>query len=216
MDRLGEAAGWVGDKLGGVAESISNSAVGRAVGSAREEVMGLFKDAAVNTFTDANPYQYGRSSGDPMAVEYARVTEERGAKLTGEMAVAMYAQIESAAVGIILDKGLGKVLEAFADRLPPIHHIATNKSKAWTKEFEAIFAKAGLTLDDAANLLPLPGHKGPHPQEYHMYIWLRLTAATDGLSGEAYERALRNELSALGQELLQQPDLVAPSGQVWR
>jgi hypothetical protein len=51
------------------------------------------------------------------------------------------------------------------------HHIATicnDKSSLrggpWTPRFRKIFAKAGMKLDDPANKLPIPEHKGPIPR----------------------------------------------------
>jgi hypothetical protein len=65
------------------------------------------------------------------------------------------------------------------------HHIATicnDKSTArggaWTPRFREIFAKAGMTLDDPANKMPLPGHYGPHPPGYHQIVFNALYAAT--------------------------------------
>jgi len=66
-----------------------------------------------------------------------------------------------------------------------VHHIATicnDKSTArggqWTPKFRKIFAKAGMTLDDPANKMPLPGHYGPHPQRYHEIVHEALDKAT--------------------------------------
>jgi RHS repeat-associated protein len=49
---------------------------------------------------------------------------------------------------------------------PEIHHIATDKGikSGWTARFTAIFAKAGMTLQDAANKVAVPGHYGPAPR----------------------------------------------------
>ncbi len=65
------------------------------------------------------------------------------------------------------------------------HHIATicnDKSTArggaWTPRFREIFAKAGMTLDDPANKMPLPGHYGPHPERYHQIVLEELRGAT--------------------------------------
>jgi hypothetical protein len=65
------------------------------------------------------------------------------------------------------------------------HHIATicnDKSSSrggpWTPRFRDIFAKAGMTLDDPANKMPLPGHYGPHPERYHQIILDELLEAT--------------------------------------
>jgi hypothetical protein len=66
-----------------------------------------------------------------------------------------------------------------------VHHIATicnDESPArggqWTPRFRRIFAKAGMTLDDPANRMPLPGHYGPHPQRYHEIVHDALIKAT--------------------------------------
>jgi hypothetical protein len=65
------------------------------------------------------------------------------------------------------------------------HHLATNKNSIstarggpWTPKFEKIFQKAGMELEDIENIVPIPGHKGPHPQEYHDLVHERLYDAT--------------------------------------
>ncbi|MFL5358536.1 AHH domain-containing protein [Archangium sp.] len=64
------------------------------------------------------------------------------------------------------------------------HHLATNKNEIstaqggpWTPLFERIFAKAGMSLDAAENLVYLAGHKGPHPEEYHSEVYQLLDTA---------------------------------------
>ena len=54
-----------------------------------------------------------------------------------------------------------------------------------------------MTLEDAANLVWIPGHAGPHPEAYHLEIYRRVMAATDGLSGNAYKEALLNGFQPL-------------------
>jgi hypothetical protein len=65
------------------------------------------------------------------------------------------------------------------------HHIATicndkdpKRGGPWTPRFRRIFAKAGMTLNEPANKMPLPGHYGPHPQRYHEIIFRTLDDAT--------------------------------------
>jgi hypothetical protein len=89
----------------------------------------------------------------------------------------------------------------------PLHHLATNKNTVstrnggpWTPRFQAIFDKAGMTLNDPANLVQVPGHHGPHPELYHQTVFDRLNQATEGLNGEEYAQALRDELAAIGNE----------------
>jgi A nuclease family of the HNH/ENDO VII superfamily with conserved AHH len=98
------------------------------------------------------------------------------------------------------------------------HHIATicnDKSTArggtWSPRFRAIFARAGMTLDDPANKMPLPGHYGPHPERYHEIILKELTEATEScrtvvecrqaLTGAL--RALAKQIATPGTELNQ-------------
>ncbi|WNG43470.1 hypothetical protein F0U60_04685 [Archangium minus] len=61
------------------------------------------------------------------------------------------------------------------------HHLCTNKNDKsesnggpWTPRFEELFERAGMSLEDPANIVYLRGHKGPHPEEYHSEIFKRL------------------------------------------
>ena len=90
----------------------------------------------------------------------------------------------------------------------PVHHICTNKNcisaasgGPWTPRFEAIFENAGMNLDDALNKIPVPGHRGPHPQAYHQAVFDRLEGATSGLTGEAARNALQMELRSLARDI---------------
>ncbi|HLL03160.1 MAG TPA: AHH domain-containing protein [Myxococcaceae bacterium] len=65
------------------------------------------------------------------------------------------------------------------------HHIATicnDRSTArggpWTPRFRDIFAKAGMSMEDPANKMPLQGHYGPHPERYHQLVLKALADAT--------------------------------------
>ncbi len=70
-----------------------------------------------------------------------------------------------------------------------IHHICTDKCTsdvngkiAWTVEFTRFFDGAGLDITRSVeNLVAVPGHRGPHPLEYHQHVYGRLNAATSGL-----------------------------------
>jgi len=64
------------------------------------------------------------------------------------------------------------------------HHIGTiaNKKSAlrggpWTPRFEDLFARAGMRLQDAENIVPIRGHRGPHPERYHEIVYKRLRDA---------------------------------------
>ncbi|WP_291911512.1 AHH domain-containing protein [Chitinophaga sp. CB10] len=83
----------------------------------------------------------------------------------------------------------------------PLHHIATNKNfiqgLQWSKKFEPIFKKAGYGLDDALNKVFVPGHRGPHPEAYHRYVYNALLAATRGKKGKEYKTALEGAMKKL-------------------
>ncbi|WP_309892194.1 AHH domain-containing protein [Archangium sp.] len=64
------------------------------------------------------------------------------------------------------------------------HHIATDKNDKseisggpWTPRFQELFARAGMELDDPANMVYLIAHQGPHPEAYHREVYRRLEDA---------------------------------------
>ncbi|RKH07081.1 AHH domain-containing protein [Corallococcus carmarthensis] len=96
------------------------------------------------------------------------------------------------------------------------HHLATNKwwestasDGPWSPKFQKFFDQAGMSLDDAANRVPIKGHKGPHPKEYHEAVYERLRDAVEDCSTlhqcrEALTKALRvlaEEISTSGTKL---------------
>ena len=91
----------------------------------------------------------------------------------------------------------------------PEHHIAsdkfstsTNNGGPWTPRYQELFDKAGMSLDDAANKVRVPGHKGPHPQEYHEEVFRRLRDATlECRSIQDCRTALTSELQRLGRQI---------------
>ncbi len=95
---------------------------------------------------------------------------------------------------------------------PEVHHIATvenSKSTArggpWTPLFKKIFDKAGMSMEDPANTVPLLGHKGPHPEEYHQLVHKHLKAATDNCSNQQQcALALRQALRQLAEEIIRE------------
>jgi hypothetical protein len=90
------------------------------------------------------------------------------------------------------------------------HHLATNKNSKstanggpWTPIYKDIFGKAGLDIDKGAeNLVDVIGHQGPHPKEYHEYVFDKLSGATEGLKGgtQAYKDAVTKALGDLKTE----------------
>jgi hypothetical protein len=89
------------------------------------------------------------------------------------------------------------------------HHIATiandvssARGGPWTPRFRALFAKAGMKLDDPANRMPLEGHYGPHPERYHQLVFERLRRATAACrSVEACREELGTALRRLSREI---------------
>jgi hypothetical protein len=84
---------------------------------------------------------------------------------------------------------------ARADRTEK-HHMATIANKKstlrggpWTPRFEDLFARAGMRLTDRRNIVPIQGHKGPHPQRYHDIVYERLDRALGDCSSIAQCRA---------------------------
>ncbi len=89
------------------------------------------------------------------------------------------------------------------------HHLATNKNSLsdarggpWTPLFQAIFAKAGMTLEDAVNKVYLLGHAGPHSEAYHREIFRRLSEAVqDCQTRNACRAMLMRELNNIADEV---------------
>ena len=89
------------------------------------------------------------------------------------------------------------------------HHIATvcndketKNGGPWTPRFREIFARAGMSLEDPANKLPLPGHYGPHPERYHRLILDALNGATATCRTVVECRAaLTDELQRLAKQI---------------
>jgi hypothetical protein len=92
------------------------------------------------------------------------------------------------------------------------HHIATveNSSSSreggpWTPELKKLFDKVGLSMENAANKVPLRGHKGPHPRAYHDTVHKRLSDVIERCGGTtktvACQKAFIKELRKMADEL---------------
>jgi hypothetical protein len=89
------------------------------------------------------------------------------------------------------------------------HHIATIRNEVstarggpWTPRFRDLFKKGGMTLDEAENIVPILGHKGPHPERYHQLIFDALNKATRRCRSVAQcQAALKEELRRLAKEI---------------
>ena len=53
------------------------------------------------------------------------------------------------------------------------HHILSNKNSTYTPQFtKIVYDKYGIPLNDPANIVSLPGHKGRHTNAYHdIMLW---------------------------------------------
>ncbi|WP_371745646.1 AHH domain-containing protein [Myxococcus sp. CA033] len=130
-------------------------------------------------------------------VQAVTVTSEAVTMAVGPGAVATTAQ------------GLGGTAAAPVDAKGHDHHIATdkwwestNQGGPWSPQFQSLFDKAGMSLNDPANIVRIKGHKGPHPQEYHEEVLNRLFTATRSCrSIQQCRQALTAELQRLAREI---------------
>lgn len=90
-----------------------------------------------------------------------------------------------------------------------LHHIATVENEKsilrggpWTPKLKELFDKAGMSMEDPANKVRIPGHKGPHPQAYHERVFSQLRDAVKRCrTTEQCREALTQELKNLADEL---------------
>jgi hypothetical protein len=88
------------------------------------------------------------------------------------------------------------------------HHIATvENSKStvrggpWTPRLKKFFDRAGLSMENAANKVRIRGHRGPHPEEYHLIVYRELSIAVEDCNGEvACRAALTKALQRLAKQ----------------
>jgi hypothetical protein len=112
---------------------------------------------------------------------------------------------------LTLPSGSGALLamQQAAGEEGELHHIATVENEKsmlrggpWTPRLKEFFDKAGMSMEDPANKVRIPGHKGPHPQAYHERIYQRLAGAVEDCETMAQCReALTRELGRLAGEL---------------
>ena len=92
-----------------------------------------------------------------------------------------------------------------------VHHLASDKAKVsgFTAQFRDIFSKAGRSLQDAWNKIPLIGHKGPHGPEYNQQVLDRIQGAVSGLEpgSTQYNDALQGALESVAKDVLPGGDL---------
>jgi hypothetical protein len=116
---------------------------------------------------------------------------------------------EAAAEGVTA--GLGGIFGKFDDvndlrKASQVHHLATNQGK-WADEFAKLFARAGVSMDDAVNKMKLPGHMGRHTNTYHEFVYERLSTAIGNTRGATARSALEDALQQIRRELERNPRL---------
>lgn len=149
--------------------------------------------------------QASAQAGSQLGIRLAGVGELQTVTVTGE---AINLGLAPGAVLATADAVGGAGLEP-VDAKGHDHHIATNKwTKAtrdggpWTPQFQALFDRAGMSLNDRANIVRLKGHQGPHPQAYHEEVFQRLFEAMGRCRSMIQCReALTEELLRLAREL---------------
>ncbi len=144
-------------------------------------------------------------AGGRAGIRLAAVGEVGAVAISGE---AVTVALAPTAVAMTA-RAMGGVAAAPVDAEGHDHHIATNKwwkattsEGPWSPRFQRIFDRAGMSLDDPANIVRVKGHKGPHPLAYHERVFERLDAATRTCrTMEQCREALTAELGKLAQEI---------------
>ncbi|MCP3137108.1 AHH domain-containing protein [Pyxidicoccus xibeiensis] len=183
----------------------------QAAGEAYGEVLG---ENAARVFAMLATAAIGNTAG--LAAKSARLPGSAQAAL----AVESQAGFQYAAVGSV--RSVAVTAEGFTLALAPnavvmanrersqSHHLATDKNSIsaarggpWTPRFEKLFKKAGMELEDPENIVDVPGHKGPHPQEYHALVFKRLNDATISCrTVNACRKLLTDALRELAEEAI--------------
>jgi len=187
-------------------------------GEAYGEVLG---ESAARVFVMLATAAVGSTAG--LAAKGMRLPGSAGAAVWVEgqagYAYAMVGEVEAVALtaeGFTVGLAPGAVAMAAREGGPRKHHLATNKNSVstarggpWTPRFRNLFKKAGMELKDPENIVPVKGHAGPHPEQYHRLVYRELETAMRGCrtvdqcrrSLRAILEKLRREVSTPGTEL---------------
>jgi hypothetical protein len=149
----------------------------------------------------------GSLPGLPQAVHNAATVG--GFRLPAAAAEATSVSVVEGRLALTLPAASGAVLFMQDNEASHIHHIATvenGKSPArggpWTPKLKEFFDKAGMSMEDPANKVPVPGHKGPHPEAYHQEVFTRLGRAVKNCETTVQCReALTQELKLLAEQI---------------
>ncbi|HEY2854064.1 MAG TPA: RHS repeat-associated core domain-containing protein, partial [Gemmatimonadaceae bacterium] len=163
----------------------------------QEDPIGLGGGLNTYGFAGGDPVNYQDPLGlCPPCPETAGAGGAAGAAglLTG---LTTWASSTAKDVAAAIDQAAESVREKLRPPEVQNHHIATDKNGYWTPIFQKMFDKAGMSLQDPANIVPVEGHIGPHSDVYHMTVQGALLQATQGKSGAAYRTALQGALFLL-------------------
>lgn len=82
------------------------------------------------------------------------------------------------------------------------NELSTARGGPWTPRLKKLYARAGMQLQDPENIVPVEGHRGPHPERYHRIIYERLgKALSDCRSIDACRVRLTRALERLAEEI---------------
>jgi len=145
-------------------------------------------------------------AGGRAGIRLAAVGEVGEVAVSGEAVTVVLAPTAVAMTA----RAMGGVAAAPVDAEGHNHHIATDKwwkstnnAGPWSPQFQKIFDRAGMSLNDPANIVRVKGHRGPHPKEYHEAIFQRLSDATEGCrTMQKCREALTAELRDLAGEIV--------------
>ena len=80
--------------------------------------------------------------------------------------------------------------------------IADYAQRGLLPNFKKFFDKAGLSMENKANIVSVYGHVGPHPKEYHKEVFETLDRATRGcVPGADCRERLLLALASLAKEI---------------
>jgi len=223
LEQLDKAAQNFGPKIGGTAlRVLVTIALGRLAGKLPQVPktpgggglwtrLGMPRYALTRNVTlQGTPVVKGAGAQVTVVVGEAAAAETSVANGTVLLMGALLGTEASAAkVAIEAARTTGGCREDNSKGDAPEHHIATDKNgKAevrggpWTPQFEPLFERAGMSLNDPANKLFVIGHKGPHPEQYHQEVYDRLNDAIKLCAGpDECRRQLTNALDEIAGDI---------------
>jgi A nuclease family of the HNH/ENDO VII superfamily with conserved AHH len=210
-----------------------------ATSAAAGTVLGLLTSTAVGRWLQNHDADAKHGAGDIGASELTRAfgpisAQGRGYESAGTTPATLgrgltevsYEQLRNVLIGkmgaVAASNLMGMIPSMSGVTRARLHHIATiyDGVAGWGTEFEAMFARGGMTLEDPANkvILDAAWHRSAHDAAYHMWVYGELTEATESATKgmvadspafkEAFGSAMKARLELIGRELIKDPDKV--------